>query len=592
MKLFNRSPQVIFLLFFLCILSCTAFDDDYKPDKDNKIGKLSVNEAKNVFENSFTNLCKLTRAATDESRHAHDCGSPGCSHDTSGQNLLDKEIIRRGLPGEYTPQWNKAKVVDSKYMWTVEVPVISEYNYAAVHKDSDIKHPVRVGQKIMVLKNKEMGCVIPYFITTIPTTGYYLKNKRKTYSHNIPSDKFSGIVIFRALNDMVVQVTQYVDGEPVNAVHLFKDDIRTESVSERYMDIANSFNMFIAPSLQALSEQTSGPCIGCGYWIEPGYSHDCDDPICVYACGVCRKQPCVCCRFCGKAPDSCDCNEPMCLSCWQKPCICGHGGEPRICNNCGLYLGDCICDNNGGGGGGGGSNNNGNDGDVGKPTLCPTCGTYCYGHSNTTAPDASRIFRNSSMSNDTWKNVEKMVNTITSYPIGKSLYDGLVGKLNGKTIILKFVDGDRGRFLAESTTIELGTYSASNVLFHEMFHCYQLYSETMETFIESKMNIEIEARIAQLIYLRSTPEYKPGFPLYDEHIENDVWRLTEILTELIDENGRLINSTYDGNASFDTFLINTGEYLKSTKTYENYIYNFDRTGDYNIRNIAELIKNY
>lgn len=62
-----------------------------------------------------------------------------------------------------------------------------------------------------------------------------------------------------------------------------------------------------------------------------------------------------------------------------------------------------------------------------------------------------------------------------------------------------------------------------NHLFHEMWHGYQAYQETAESFKKLQLNQEMEAFYAHYLYVSSAPEYelengwydwyKPVFPL-------------------------------------------------------------------------------
>ena len=43
----------------------------------------------------------------------------------------------------------------------------------------------------------------------------------------------------------------------------------------------------------------------------------------------------------------------------------------------------------------------------------------------------------------------------------------------------------------------------SNLLFHEMWHAYQAYQETPSSYVNSLLNLDIEAHYAQYIYIYS-----------------------------------------------------------------------------------------
>ncbi|MDR0893605.1 MAG: hypothetical protein LBN24_13520, partial [Mediterranea sp.] len=165
----------------------------------------------------------------------------------------------------------------------------------------------------------------------------------------------------------------------------------------------------------------------------------------------------------------------------------------------------CFHSNNGGGGYSGTNYNTGSH-DRPKGAATPAGSTGMgpgYNNSSPTsvAPKASKIFRNSKMTLENWKVVEKMLNKIIENCMGNALYQAIVKDLDGKTVTIEFANlpkGTNGQFGPDPATgavgIKINTNTKeSNVLFHEMWHAHQSYQETLSTFNASVINQEIEA---------------------------------------------------------------------------------------------------
>lgn len=125
------------------------------------------------------------------------------------------------------------------------------------------------------------------------------------------------------------------------------------------------------------------------------------------------------------------------------------------------------------------------------------------------APLAQKIFRNSNMTDQNWAVIEKMIEKIIDDCLGGNLYNGLKEKLDGKTLAIQFTDNSPSfYFNGETTGIKLSlNYIESNHLLHEMFHAYQAYQETQNSYVNAELNLEIEAHYAQYLYLKKRPEF-------------------------------------------------------------------------------------
>jgi hypothetical protein len=105
------------------------------------------------------------------------------------------------------------------------------------------------------------------------------------------------------------------------------------------------------------------------------------------------------------------------------------------------------------------------------------------------APNATKIFRNSNMSLENWKAIERMLKKIMDDCLGLGLYNGLDAALGNNTLTIQFGDANGFSFGDGTAGITLDMSFESNRLFHEMWHVYQAYQETSPTFEQAKSNL-------------------------------------------------------------------------------------------------------
>lgn len=183
----------------------------------------------------------------------------------------------------------------------------------------------------------------------------------------------------------------------------------------------------------------------------------------------------------------------------------------------------------GGGGNSGGSSSGGQSGS----------GSTSGGYRPPVAPKAKAIFRNSSMTETSWKAVEKMLDKMTATKIGKALYDKLQEVLKGKTLIIQFVDGNiTNHFDPNLGSIKMRMDITSSALLHEMVHVLQSYTE-QEAWNATQLNRELEAHLIQQIYINSLSESERSW-WYEQSKYDSRWNATRILETCIDEYGNLL----------------------------------------------------
>lgn len=201
-------------------------------------------------------------------------------------------------------------------------------------------------------------------------------------------------------------------------------------------------------------------------------------------------------------------------------------------------------------------------------------------------PKAKAIFRNSKMTENNWLALEKMLNKMTGTSIGNALYNKIIETLNSKTIIFEFSEGTSSQFDPSLSTLKLKTNASSGVLFHEMFHLLQSYTE-QETWNGSGLNRDIEAHLAQQIYINSLPESEQIW--WREISKKDArWNAIRILTNYIDENGKL-RQEFNGG---DLQEVLENKVIRSFRqvgyTENNYPWLDSRRGVYNFNTIRIL----
>jgi len=203
------------------------------------------------------------------------------------------------------------------------------------------------------------------------------------------------------------------------------------------------------------------------------------------------------------------------------------------------------------------------------------------------APKATKIFRNTNLSLENWKILENMLNKIMNDCLGQSLYNGLTSSLKGGTLAIQF--GSEYSFGYGTGGITLGG-NESNRLFHEMWHAYESYQETYDTYKSNLLNLEIEARYAQYLYVSSLPEYA-GSSWEKVWTTNQGRKEIANLKDYIDSYGKLHSGKTE--SGLDSYLRNNvlPVFQNSGTSYASMNYNTNRTGSNNFKNLQTLSKN-
>lgn len=199
---------------------------------------------------------------------------------------------------------------------------------------------------------------------------------------------------------------------------------------------------------------------------------------------------------------------------------------------------------------------------------------------------AKAMFRNSSMTNDEWKIVENMLDSIMMDCMGKNLYNALLGKLGGNTLSIEFTDQNYSSYTFKTGIKISNKYLSSNHLFHEMWHAYQAYLETEQSYKKAVINLEIESHYAQLLYIKSIDDD------WESKYLKQKFRLIVGLEEYVNKYGELIDSINGSNESLlDAHMLQLKSVFKSDSAYYKYDYNDYRIGIVNFLNLQTVTKN-
>ena len=292
------------------------------------------------------------------------------------------------------------------------------------------------------------------------------------------------------------------------------------------------------------------------------------EPVHVINCPVCH-QPiaiCVCCPICH-----------------DHPCVCEFG--PIYCQKCGGPHQTALCPEGSGGstGGGSGGKDPKSDPDP-KPDPDPDPPTPPADTSKAEfqriAPNATRIFGLSDLTNEQWLQVEQMVLDILDDCLGGKMFNHLEEQLNGRYLTIRYVSGNTNPGMSYgSSMVELGNLTHSASLMHELFHHCQKYRESSsQDFTGASANLELEAQLAKIKFLERLSDPGEEWEI-NEKFGQSYWELSNML-------GRKGTVVVGTEQDFHTIFMSTAQWIKNT--YTGYSYNAGRPLSTNLRNLQAL----
>ena len=209
------------------------------------------------------------------------------------------------------------------------------------------------------------------------------------------------------------------------------------------------------------------------------------------------------------------------------------------------------------------------------------------GNSNGSAPSSGNpsttsVFKNDTLSNDTWKKIDAILKDILEDCMGESLYKSLETQLDGDKINIQIVDGADSGYNWNDKTLSLSINCLeSNAFLHELVHLYQTLQEAISSFEGALLNREIEAHYAQYLFLIKQPIWEEKYKdIYDR---NPRGRAIELCGYYFDEHGHLKDGAIPNmvEAIFSEQIIPN---FRKEQPYDSYSYD-------NSQNISELFSN-
>lgn len=335
MNKINKKAYIWGLLPLSILLYISCIDNDIVPIRTSSSAYLSISEAQEFFENSFTT--------------------------TQTRSRIGKRDNGKLDPGEFTPQWDKAVISENKNVGSVDIPLLTEYKYKAVHckfeNGNSKAYLVDVTQKLVVLKSKHTQEKVQYILTLIPEKDYYQKHKgdiSANFTHSEEKNGYSGLAIYtHAMTAKIISISQFQNGKLLKNVFLPSGKDSFESRIKRANKLLDGIKVPRIKNSVTRSfgegDIIDGGCVFCG---QDYGSCSCDfivDAECQCGscdlclsrlCSWCGQNPCICysyCPICGFV--DCICDELGCVFCGKMDCY----GE---CLNTGMDCGGCgVCAN-------------------------------------------------------------------------------------------------------------------------------------------------------------------------------------------------------------------------------------------------------
>ncbi len=307
-----------------------------------------------------------------------------------------------------------------------------------------------------------------------------------------------------------------------------------------------------------------------------GGDDDDDDDKDKDPCETGDADPCEC----GDA-DPCECGDADPCECGEgDPCECGDA-DPCLCGD----VNPCECE----------------DAD---PCECggdcegdePPCETGDCGGPPQIIPKAQKIFRNPNMTVANWEKLNKVLDKMMKDCLGEALYNALLGKLNGKTLFFNYTpSGYTGPNASGYFEVDGGRITIEEMddktLFHEMFHAFQAYGETLETWNDSSLNQEIEAWFAQYRYISQSSGYGESGDRWEKFYNKDEIGITVSgLNSFFDVNGDLVSGVTIGKVN-NYLSQETLPAFRNHPGYANKAFDDTRSFSNNLKDFQELSKN-
>ena len=462
-----------FLILFLSIIyySCNdILSDSYVFKEDKEL--FSISEAQIYFEDNATDLRPISLSRTIDTR------SDGAS------------------PVELIPDWGRAKCERNSNVILYQIPLRSisvAQVRARVFKNNNMVYQYfPESERRLVVAQRNTGKIEMFVITIIPEikdTRYDSRSMLDEYTFLSSDNSFNGKVFLSDLSGVFLKAFGYTDGRKNGqlSTRLRKNEVSSDDVLRHNHEDKTDVLMRISFMESRVVMTRAG---GGEYYVADSIGSGINCSICGKPIDYCECEiEVTACRYCGKI-EGCECEK--CSQCGYRvsECMC-------ICSLCSFNIKDCKCDKI-------------NIDDIGDYED----GSSVGGSGGSGQDLAKSIFRNSELSEDQWNEIGLLLDKIVSTCMGGNLYNKLKEKMNGNTFYISIdsnsnngsfgFGGDSGAY------IKLGNQLDDGQLLHEMMHALHAYNETPETFENSMMNTEIEARYSQYLYYKKSNQFQDG----------------------------------------------------------------------------------
>jgi hypothetical protein len=214
-----------------------------------------------------------------------------------------------------------------------------------------------------------------------------------------------------------------------------------------------------------------------------------------------------------------------------------------------------------------------------------------------TGGNAGGLFEGPGLTDDDLAILEELLEDIINDCMGGALYNGLIAKLNGKKLSIEIdPNSGGGKYDFVDDKIILGTRDGgeSSILLHEMFHAYQGHGMNSATYFQSAMNFELEAHIAQYMYVRKLSKFKPGNFWYNLFSEGGgaYGHISRLVGDFLTPQGELQPNTCEEQFK-NRFGVSANRMKNnpmSPYADDKYKYNSGISGNNNIKHIREFAK--
>lgn len=197
-------------------------------------------------------------------------------------------------------------------------------------------------------------------------------------------------------------------------------------------------------------------------------------------------------------------------------------------------------------------------------------------------------FENYEQLSDTDKQrVDTMYKQITKDCVGQALLKKLSLLSDQNKLKISFTN-DKGKFVfsGSKNTLTISRVSTTNEMFHELFHAYQSSKYTASDWNKRLGNLEVEAHLAQFLYIVSVKEPTKGWSYKNK--KNARLGAIANLSKFVTKIGQPIKNQEE---EAKKRLKKTFAEFKDHSVYGTFAFVDKMTFDYNFPNLATLAKN-